>query len=244
MENNKIIKYTTASLYVLLYIIVATISCICSVDFFNMTHGDMASVILSISFEIGSMGCLFGALTTLKNKNNNLIWILFIFLTLMQMANNTFYSYSHIDNFSGWVELFDLTELEIISQKRIIAIISGCVLPLVSLSFVHLLVDLFKNDTKTDTKTNVSQPKEMSDDDMKNELKKIISEKKKNKTLTGTIIDEDEVNNLPDDSNEFVGEILQDDPKHTSPFTDIKESMVDALNGLNNYCKNRNIQKQ
>ena len=81
-------------------------------------------------------------------------------------------------------------------------------------------------------------------DDMKNELKKIISEKKKNKTLTGTIIDEDEVNNLPDDSNEFVGEILQDDPKHTSPFTDIKESMVDALNGLNNYCKNKNIQKQ
>ena len=111
MENNKIIKYTTASLYVLLYIIVATISCLCSVDFFNMTHGDMASVILSIFFEIGSMGCLFGALTTLKNKNNNLIWILFIFLTLMQMANNTFYSYSHIDNFSGWVELFDLTEL-------------------------------------------------------------------------------------------------------------------------------------
>ena len=48
MENNKIIKYTTASLYVLLYIIVATISCLCSVDFFNMTHGDMASVILSI----------------------------------------------------------------------------------------------------------------------------------------------------------------------------------------------------
>ena len=86
--------------------------------------------------------------------------------------------------------------------------------------------------------------KEMSDDDMKNELKKIISEKKKNKTLTGTIIDEDEVNNLPDDSNEFVGEILQDEQKHTSPFTDIKESMVDALNGLNNYCKNKNIQKQ
>ena len=85
---------------------------------------------------------------------------------------------------------------------------------------------------------------ERNDDDMKNELKKIISEKKKNKTLTGTIIDEDEVNNLPDDSNEFVGEILQDEPKHTSPFTDIKESMVDALNGLNNYCKNKNIQKQ
>ena len=50
--------------------------------------------------------------------------------------------------------------------------------------------------------------------------------------------------NLPEDSNEFVGEILQDEPKHTSPFTDIKESMVDALNGLNNYCKNKNIQKQ
>lgn len=141
---DKIIRNSTASLYILLYLIVATISCICSIDFFNMTHTYTESIILAISFEIGSMGCLFGALTSLKNKNNNLIWILFIFLTLMQMMGNTFYAYSNIENYNNWVELFDLVDLEPITQKRIISIISGCILPLVSLSFIHLLVDLLK----------------------------------------------------------------------------------------------------
>lgn len=146
METNKIIKYSTASLYVVLYVIVATISCICSIDFFNMTHTDMSSVILAISFEIGSMGCLFGALTTLRNKDNALIWIMFVFLTLMQMMNNTYYSYVHIENYKDWIELFDLVDMEEITQKRIISIISGCVLPIVSLSFIHLLVDLLRTD--------------------------------------------------------------------------------------------------
>ena len=146
METNKIIKYSTASLYVVLYVIVATISCICSVDFFDMTHTNMSSIILAISFEIGSMGCLFGALTTLRNKDNALIWIMFVFLTLMQMMNNTYYSYVHIENYKDWIELFNLVDMEEITQKRIISIISGCVLPIVSLSFIHLLVDLLRAD--------------------------------------------------------------------------------------------------
>jgi hypothetical protein len=146
METNKIIKYSTTSLYVVLYVIVATISCICSVDFFDMTHTNMSSIILAISFEIGSMGCLFGALTTLRNKDNALIWIMFVFLTLMQMMNNTYYSYVHIENYKDWIELFNLVDMEEITQKRIISIISGCVLPIVSLSFIHLLVDLLRAD--------------------------------------------------------------------------------------------------
>lgn len=199
METNKIIKYSTASLYVVLYVIVATISCICSVDFFDMTHTNMSSIILAISFEIGSMGCLFGALTTLRNKDNALIWIMFVFLTLMQMMNNTYYSYVHIENYKDWIELFDLVDMEEITQKRIISIISGCVLPIVSLSFIHLLVDLLRaddtnnkpiNNTITDTDTyeeddeyNDLSPKEPDEnavvydakpltDDQKEEFKK------------------------------------------------------------------------
>ncbi len=80
------------------------------------------------------------------------------------MMNNTYYAYVNIENYKDWIELFDLIELEDITQKRIISIISGCVLPIVSLSFVHLLVDLLKDDNeqikKIETKeTNIDDDK-------------------------------------------------------------------------------------
>lgn len=182
MKANNLLKYSTATLYVALYIIVATISCICSVDFFNLTHNDISSIVLAISFEMGSMGCLFGALTTLK-KNNSLIWVMFIFLTIMQMMNNTYYAYAHIENYDKWIELFDLIDFEPITQKRIISIISGCVLPLVSLSFIHLLVDLLNQPNNI----NITEEKNRNEI---NEIKKDIIIDNKPRVFDAVPIDE------------------------------------------------------
>ena len=59
-------------------------------------------------------------------------------------------------DFSGFSELFDLVELEVITQKRILAIVSGAILPIVALSFVHVLTDYLKelnNEVQSDSIT-------------------------------------------------------------------------------------------
>ena len=59
---------------------------------------------------------------------------------------NTFYAYTHLNNFEQWIELFGLVEEDPIYQKRILSIISGAILPLVSLGFIKSLVDYIKPD--------------------------------------------------------------------------------------------------
>lgn len=240
MKRDKIIKYSTATLYVVLYVIVATISCICSIDFFDISHNTLSSIVLAISFEIGSMGCLFGALTTLKNKNNALIWIVFFFLTAMQMMNNTYYSYAHAENFKDWAELFDLIDLEVITQKRIIAIISGCVLPLVSLSFVHLLVDLLKQDKLT--------PEEIQDN--RNKLSSILNDRfgnmkkdDENEPNDEIIEEKTDIKEEVEKPKEFYAEELTEEQKElygndydvNSSYKQASKAMKDALQTLENY---------
>jgi hypothetical protein len=62
----------------------------------------------------------------------------------MQAMGNTYYAYTHLVNFQGWIELFGLTEEDLIYQKRVLSIVSGAILPIVALGFIKSLVDYIK----------------------------------------------------------------------------------------------------
>lgn len=136
MKEN-IIKYSVFGLWGGLYILVAAISLICSVDFFAMSHSTLMSWVLATGFELGAMSCLV-AIVAFK-RPPVITWIIFVLLTLFQMMGNSYHAYAALDNYQGWIELFGLVDLEVIEQKRILAIISGAILPIVALSFAHSL---------------------------------------------------------------------------------------------------------
>ena len=50
----------------------------------------------------------------------------------------------NLENYTGWVELFNLLEWEPLAQKRLLAFVSGAILPLVALGFIKSLVDYIK----------------------------------------------------------------------------------------------------
>jgi hypothetical protein len=54
----------------------------------------------------------------------------------MQAMGNTYYTYVHLNNFQGWIELFGLVDEELIYQKRVLSIVSGAILPIVALGFI------------------------------------------------------------------------------------------------------------
>ena len=78
--------------------------------------------------------------------NKNLVWALFITITAVQMQGNMYYAFENLENYKGWVELFNLLEWEPLAQKRLLATVSGAILPLVALGFIKSLVDYIKPD--------------------------------------------------------------------------------------------------
>lgn len=129
--------------FVTLYLLVSIISTIHVVDFFKLSNPTWLAVSLAIGFEVGAAASL-ASIIVLDKMNKGIVWGLFILLTAMQAMGNTYYAFSHLENFTGWVELFGLQEEDLIYQKRILAIISGAVLPIVALGFIKSLVDYIK----------------------------------------------------------------------------------------------------
>ena len=139
----KTLKYFIIGTFVSLYLAVSVISTIHVIEFFDLSNPKWLSVSLAIAFELGAAASL-ASLIALDKMNKLLVWALFITLTMMQAMGNTYYAYINIEDFSMWSELFGLIEEDVIFQKRILAIISGAILPLVALGFIKSLVDYIK----------------------------------------------------------------------------------------------------
>jgi hypothetical protein len=144
--NSKVLKIFIISTFVSLYLIVSVISTIHVIDFFKLSNPDWLAISLALAFEVGAAASL-ASLIVLDKMNKFMIWTLFIVLTLMQAMGNTYYAYTHLTNFNSWVELFGLVDDDIIHQKRMLSLISGAILPLVSLGFIKSLVDYIKPET-------------------------------------------------------------------------------------------------
>ena len=157
MKNKAIwVNRFVITTFVLLYLIVSVISTIHVIDFFRLSNPEWLAISLALAFEVGAAASL-ASLVVLDKMNKFIVWGLFILLTLVQAMGNTYYAYSHLSDFNRWVELFGLVDDDIIYQKRILSIISGAILPLVSLGFIKSLVDYIKPNAENDI---VSEPDE------------------------------------------------------------------------------------
>ena len=143
MKIDKILHYFVITTMTCLYLITSILSTYHVIDFFELSNPRSLAISLAIAFEIGAAASL-ASIVVMHKMNKPLIWVLFIILTAIQVNGNLFYSYSHLTNFNSWSELFGLSEDDIITQKRILSIISGAILPIVALLYVKCLVDYIK----------------------------------------------------------------------------------------------------
>jgi hypothetical protein len=146
--KNKLVNFFIISTFVTLYVIVSLISCIHTIDFFLLSNPRWLAISLAVAFEIGAAASL-AAIIALDKMNKTMIWGLFIILTGMQAMGNAYFAYVNVHDFQGWIELFGLVDYDIITQKRILAVVSGAILPLIALGFIKSLVDYLKPDKET-----------------------------------------------------------------------------------------------
>ena len=163
MENkNKLVRGFVITTFVLLYLIVSIISTIHVIDFFRLSNPEWLAISLALAFEVGAAASL-ASLVVLHKMNKFIVWGLFILLTLVQAMGNTYYAYSHLANFNKWIELFGLIDEDVIYQKRILSIISGAILPLVSLGFIKSLVDYIRPEEQMENQIENSEPEVLED---------------------------------------------------------------------------------
>jgi len=156
MEKNKLVHYFIIGIFVSLYFLVATISMINSVAFFDLSHSGLMNWALAIGFELGAAASL-AAIVILDKTNKTMVWGLFLLLTSFQMMANSFHAFINLENYMGWIELFGLEEAEPIYQKRVLSIVSGAILPLVALGFIKSLVDYIRPEEKNKIEESIPE---------------------------------------------------------------------------------------
>jgi len=161
--KNKIVHFSIIGIFVSLYVLVATISMINSVEFFDISHNRIMSWTLALGFELGAAASL-AAILILERTSKVMVWGLFILLTSFQMMANSYHAYINLENYIPWIELFGLTEEDPLTQKRILSIISGAILPIVALGFIKSLTDYIKPKKESEEKND--EPKSIEEENL------------------------------------------------------------------------------
>lgn len=135
---------------------------------YSLTNTSKWSLYLSFGIEIAALSALAAISVSMGRK----VYLPFGIVTLIQLVGNVFYSYTYIDEnskmFKDWVELsnvffqYIIEEGDIVGHKRILALFSGGLLPIISLSFLHLLVKL----QETENEKAENDFKDLSEDDI------------------------------------------------------------------------------
>jgi hypothetical protein len=144
---NTTMKKLTIAIFCLLYILVSFVSTIHIINFFELSNSHWLSVTLGIAFELGAAASLC-SIAFLERANRYVVWGLFVILTLFQVQSNMFVTFRDLHDYKSWVELFWLSTADPITQKRIISIVAGAILPIVALGFIKALVDYMRPGTE------------------------------------------------------------------------------------------------
>ena len=111
------------------------------------------AIYLSVGIEIAALS----ALAAISAQMGKKVYFPFGIVTLIQFIGNIFFAYQYIDinsvAFKDWVELVDplvsfIGVGDISGHKRFLALFAGGMLPLISLSFLHMLVKFEEEDKK------------------------------------------------------------------------------------------------
>lgn len=168
IKSNK--KSVIRGMFLVPIILVMIISISHVVSWYDLSNPLSWSIYLSIAIEIAAMSSISAASVKIKGG----VWFVFAIVTLIQFIGNIFFSYKDIDvtsqNFKDWVELTEPVfstlgsdTSDVTSQRRWLALLSGGLLPLISLASLHFFIKYGGADDKpiVDVKTgNIELPKE------------------------------------------------------------------------------------
>ena len=163
------LKSIIVTAFVIPILLVAFVSISHVTSFYGISNPFAWAVYLSVAVEIAALSALAGV----SVKLGKFIYFPFLLVTFIQFVGNLFFSFSFIDEqselFKQWMEmagpLFEPMGIETTdtpTHKLILALFSGGLLPIISLTFAHMLVVYSNREEQITTPTPVIDLKEVS----------------------------------------------------------------------------------
>lgn len=145
------------------------------------------AIYLSIGIEIAALS----ALAAISAQMGSKVYFPFSIVTFIQFIGNIFFAYQYIDvngqAFKDWVDLVDpfvsylgIESGDPVGHKRFLALFAGGMLPIISLSFLHMLVKFEEEEKK-------NQPVKNTTDEEAYILEKPDSEKERYRPTEGEL---------------------------------------------------------
>jgi len=160
------------------------------------------AIYLSVAVEIAALAALAGV----SAKFGKFIYIPFGIVTFIQFVGNFFYSYSHIDinsqDFKDWVDMISgmleplgVDPTDFTSHRRILAFITGGLIPFISLTFAHMLI-IYSSKVQEGSDTEViSEPINLTEEQLV-ELSKKVGQQEAERTKTEFVPSEEDLQNI------------------------------------------------
>ena len=136
-------------------LLVALVSISHVTKWYGISNPTSWAVYLSVAVEIAALSTLAAIAARMGKK----VYFPFAIVTLIQFIGNVFFAYQYIDiasqSFRDWVDMVDplvqylgVESGDFIGHKRFLAFFAGGMLPIISLSFLHMLVKFEEEEKK------------------------------------------------------------------------------------------------
>ena len=168
MKNwfNKNYKTLIIAAFLVPIITVAIVSISHVTTWYGISNPVTWSVYLSIGIEIAALSALAAISANMGSK----VYFPFAIVTLVQFIGNIFFAYTYIDidskSFKDWVDLVSplveylgVEPTDFVGHKRFLAFFAGGMLPVISLSFLHMLVKFTEEDKKKQDQSPIEEEK-------------------------------------------------------------------------------------
>lgn len=176
-KNFKTIIYTS---FLVPILTVAIVSISHVTKWYGISNPISWAIYLSIGIEIAALS----ALAAISAKMGKKVYFPFGIVTLIQFIGNIFFAYQYIDinsgSFKDWVDMVDplvsylgVESGNIIGHKRFLALFAGGMLPLISLSFLHMLVKFEEEEKKKNESTSNVEKENIDIDELSKAAGKI-----------------------------------------------------------------------
>jgi hypothetical protein len=159
---NKNYKTLIITAFLIPIITVAIVSISHVTKWYGISNPVTWSVYLSIGIEIAALSALAAISANMGKK----VYFPFLIVTIIQFIGNIFFAYSYIDinsqPFKDWVglvsplvEFMGVEPTDFVGHKRFLSFFAGGMLPIISLSFLHMLVKFTEEDRLNEVKEDI-----------------------------------------------------------------------------------------
>lgn len=186
------------------------------------------AIYLSIGIEIAALSALAAISADMGKK----VYFPFIIVTLVQFIGNIFFAYSYIDlnsqSFKDWVDLvapivsfMGIESTDFVGHKRFLSLFAGGMLPIISLSFLHMLVKFTEEERKLEQTVSENEKRTLVDDKIIEEaIENYKKNQEKNVVDASEIISEVSKIRLSENDLKKLEEILLNPPQPNKNLID------------------------